>query len=58
MAQLQHRHRSGGRPLSAAMAEALAAAHALSAAIAVSWADVGANLEAAAEHDGIAFHVL
>jgi len=40
------------------MAEALAAAHALSAAIAVSWADVGANLEAAAEHDGIAFHVL
>lgn len=58
MAQLQHRHRRDGRPLSAAMVEALAAAHALGAAIAVSREDVGPNLEAAAEHDGIPFHVL
>ena len=58
MAQLQHRHRGEGRQLSAAMAEALAAAHALDAAIAVSEYDVGPNLRAAAEHDGIAFHVL
>ena len=58
MAQLQHRHRSHGRRLSAAMVEVLAAAHALQAAIAVSREDIGPNLEAAAEHDGIAFHVL
>lgn len=58
MAQLQHRHRRDGRQLSAAMVEALAAAHALSAAIAVSREDVGPNLKAAAQHDGIAFHVV
>jgi hypothetical protein len=58
MAQLQHRHRREGRQLSAAMVEALAAAHELDAAIAVSSSDVGPNLRAAAEHDGIAFHVL
>ena len=58
MARLQHRHRAAGRRLSAAMAEALVAAHALGAAIAVSRHDVGPNLEAAAAHDRIAFHVL
>lgn len=58
MAQLQHRHRSEGRQLSAAMVEALAAAHALNAVIAVSRDDVGPQLEAAAARDGIAFHVL
>jgi hypothetical protein len=58
MALLQHRHRIGGRPLSAAMAEALTAAHALGAAIAVSRHDIGPNLKAAAEHDHIAFHIM
>ena len=58
MAQLQSRHRAGGRPLSAAMTEALGAAQALEAAIAVSNLDVGPNLKAAAEHDGVTFHVL
>ena len=58
MGQLQHRHRVEGRQLSAAMIEALAAAQFLGAAIAVSRHDVGPNLRAAAEHDGIAFHVL
>lgn len=58
MAELQHRHRHQRRRLSAAMAEALAAAHVLGGAIAVSRADVGPNLRSAAEHDGIAFHVL
>ena len=58
MAQLQQRHRGEGRQLSAAMVEALAAAHELGAAIAVSEHDVGPNLRAAAEHDGIAFHTL
>jgi hypothetical protein len=58
MAELQHRHRRAGRQLSAAMVEALATAHALGASIAVSHHDVGPNLKAAAEHDGIAFHVL
>lgn len=58
MAQLQSRHRAEGRPLSTAMAEALAAAQALGAAIAVSHADVGPHLKAAAEHDRITFHVL
>lgn len=58
MAQLQHRHRAEKRPLSAAMTEALAAAHALSAAIAVSRHDVGPNLKAAAEQDGMTFHAL
>ena len=58
MALLQHRHRREGRPLSAAMVEQLAAAHTLGAAIAVSQHDVGPNLRAAADHDGISFHVL
>jgi hypothetical protein len=58
MALLQHRHRIEGRPLSTAMAEALAAAHALHAAIAVSSHDVGPNLKAAAEHDDVAFHIV
>lgn len=58
MALLQHRHRSEGRPLSAAMAEALAAAQALGGAIAVSSQDVGPNLKAAAEHDHVPFNVV
>jgi len=58
MAELQHRHRAAGRPLSAAMVEALAAAHRLGGAIAVSRHDVGSNLRAAAEADGLAFHVV
>ena len=58
MARLQHRHRREGRPLSAAMAEALAAAHALDASLAVARHDVGPNIRAAAEHDGIPFYVL
>ncbi len=58
MALLQTRHRSEGRALSAAMVEALAAAHRLGRAIAVSADDVGPNLRAAAEADGLAFHVL
>jgi hypothetical protein len=58
MALLQHRHRTEGRPLSAAMAEALAAAQALGAAIAVSRHDIEPNLKAAAEHDHIAFHIV
>ncbi|HKY16890.1 MAG TPA: hypothetical protein VJM33_18330 [Microthrixaceae bacterium] len=58
MARLQHAHRSSGRPLSTAMVEALAAARALGAAIAVAANDVGPNLQAAARHDGITFHVI
>jgi hypothetical protein len=58
MAQLQRRHREEGRPLSAAMVEALAAAHRLGASLAVSRQDVGPNLKASAERDGIPFHVL
>jgi hypothetical protein len=58
MAELQQRHHHEGRQLSAAMVEALAAAHALGATIAVSVHDVGPNLKAAAERDGIPFHVL
>ena len=58
MALLRTRHRAGGRPLSAAMVEALAAAHRLGQAIAVSHNDVGPNLRAAAEADGVAFHVV
>ena len=58
MALLQHRHRSEGRPLSAAMAEALAAAQTLGGAIAVSSQDVGPNLKAAAEHDRVPFITL
>jgi hypothetical protein len=58
MALLRERHRADGRPLSAAMAEVLAAAHALSAVIAVSHLDVGPNLKASAESDGIPFYIL
>jgi predicted nucleic acid-binding protein len=58
MATLQRRHRSQGRPLSTAMVEALAAAHFLKSAIAVSQNDVGPHLRAAAEFDGIGFHIL
>src|SRR5206468_3452226 len=58
MALLQARHRSEGRSLSAAMVEALAAAHRLGQALAVSRNDVGPNLRAAAEADGMAFHIL
>ena len=58
MAVLQARHRAAGRSLSAAMVEALAAAHRLGRAIAVSRNDVGPNLKAAAEADGVRFHVL
>lgn len=58
MAEMQHRHRVLGHHLSAAMVEALAAAHELGAVIAVSEHDVGPALRAAAEHDGIGFHTL
>jgi hypothetical protein len=58
MAEMQHRHRHEGRPLSAAMLEALAAAHVIGGEIAVSRHDVGPNLKAAAEADRIALHVL
>lgn len=58
MATLQTHHRSAGRSLSAAMVEVLAAAHRLGRAIAVSRYDVGPNLRAAAEADGLAFHIL
>lgn len=58
MAELQHRHRELGHQLSAAMVEALAAAHKLGADIAVSELDVGPNLRAAAQDDEITFHVL
>jgi len=58
MALLQARHRSEGRSLSAAMVEALAAAHRLGRAIAVAHADVGPNLRAAAKADGVEFHVV
>lgn len=58
MAELQASHRAAGRNLSAAMVEALAAAHRLGAAIAVSRHDVGPNLRAAAQADGLTFRVL
>lgn len=58
MALLQTRHRSEGRSLSAAMVEALAAAHRLGQAIAVSHNDVGPNFRADAEADAVAFHIL
>jgi hypothetical protein len=58
MAQLQARHRAGGRGLSAAMVEALATAHDLDGGLAVSRLDVGPNLKVAAEADGIPFHIL
>jgi len=40
------------------MVEALAAAHRLGLAIAVSRDDVGPTLRAAPEADGVAFHIL
>ncbi len=40
------------------MVEALAGAHHLRGAIAVSSGDVGPNLKAAAEADGMSFHIL
>ena len=58
MAELQTRHRAEGRLLSAAMVEALAAAHRHGGGIAVSSVDVGPNLRAAARADDIPFHVL
>jgi len=58
MALLQTRRRAEGRSLSAAMVEALAAALQLGHGIAVSHNDVGPNLRAAAEADGVPFHVL
>ena len=58
MAEMQRRHRALGHHLSAAMVEALTAAHQLGAAIAVARSDVGPALRAAAEHDGISFHIL
>jgi Xaa-Pro aminopeptidase len=58
MAELQNRHREAGRAMSAAMVEALAAAHRLGAVIAVSKHDIGSNLRAAAQADGIGFHTL
>jgi hypothetical protein len=58
MAELQHRHRAAGRALSAAMVEALAAAHHLHAGIAVAQRDVGPNLQAAADADDIPFLIL
>ena len=58
MAELQQRHRDAGRAMSAAMVEALAAAHHLDVGIAVSKHDVGPRLRAAAEVDGIAFLAL
>jgi hypothetical protein len=58
MAELQRRHREAGRAMSATMVEALAAANQLGAGIAVSRQDVGANLRAAAEADGVSFYAL
>ncbi len=58
MAELHQRHRTQGRGLSAAMVEALASAHRLQAGIAVSKHDIGPNLRASANADGVAFHAL
>ncbi len=58
MATLQHRHRSAGHNLSTLAVEALAAAEALDAGIAVSALDVGPALRGAASDDDIEFHVL
>ena len=58
VAALQRKHRDYGRNLSAAMLEALGAAHHLTAAIVVSKHDIGPNLQAAAEADGVRFLVL
>ena len=57
-AVLQKRHRAERRTLSAAMVEALAAAHRFGGGIAVSRNDVGPNLRAASEAEGLAFHIL
>jgi hypothetical protein len=57
-AELQAIHGEAGRPLSALMAEALAAAHHLGGGLAVSRDDVGPSLAAAAEADGVPFHVI
>lgn len=58
MAVLQTRHRAAGRPLSAVMVEALAAAHRLGGGIAVSRNDVGPNLRAAAEADEVPISIV
>lgn len=58
MAELQQRHRVLGHHLSAAMVEALAAAHVLEAGIAVSKHDAGPGLMAAAKEDGVTFYAL
>ena len=58
MAELQQRHRAQGRAMSAAMVEALAAAHWLGAGIAVSKHDVGPNLRESAKADGVGFRTL
>ncbi len=58
MAELQQRHRAKGRAMSAAMVEALAAAHVLGAGIAVSKYDVGPVLRNAARADGLVFRAL
>lgn len=58
MAELQHRHRHAGRGMSAAMVEALAAAHQLDAGIVVSKRDIGPSLRAAAKADGVTFLAL
>lgn len=58
MASLQAEHRSAGRHLSVAMAEALAAAHHLEAEIAVAAEDVGPGLQSSAAADGIPFRVI
>ena len=58
IAELQQRHRAAGHLLSTAMAEVLAAAHALGATIAVAEDDVGPGLQAAAAADGVPFRVV
>ena len=58
MAELQQRHRAKGRAMSAAMVEALAAAHVLGAGIAVSKYDIGPVLRNAARADCISFRAL
>ena len=58
MADLQQRHRTGGRTMSALTVEALAAAHRLNAGIAVSRLDIGPSLLAAADADGVPFFAL
>ncbi len=58
IAELQQRHREAGHLLSTAMAEVLAAAHALGATIAVAEDDVGPGLQAAAAADDISFRIV